>query len=344
MKSPFQYVHRMVVPVYRAVAVVTLYAVLACVLSWGFVMSFYALNKSWAAPVIISPTNDKILDLTSKIVTSEQTLAALTVDRDRQNGSLDDMRKTVNELNKLDSRFQSAIHTQDSNNLVDGPLLSSLNDQKKQDNVQTATVMTEIAGVEKQIDIDLKAGLIAKTDATVAKAALNQDKLAFTDSKVTEVLLRDNVRQKTSPDVSVIDTLAKEAELKSGATQLEILIRAGETQLQSDVIQITQIQGAMALAKDSPYFLATVAKVQFAFVPYANEDNAKIGTPVYDCYLNMILCRKVGTVQRIFKDEETITHPIFRTEVRGTMVQLELSDVAAAKDTVLFLGHKPLLF
>lgn len=343
-KDIFQKLHRLVVPVYRGVAVLTLYGVLLLVVSWGFVMIFYAANSSWSAPIIISPTNDKILAMTARIVASQQVLASLTVDRDHQLDSLGDMKKTALTLNRLDGQFQSAITTQEHNNKTDGPELFDLNQQKKSDNEQTLSVMSEIAGVEAQIDKDLKAGLIGKADAALAKAALNQNKLTFTDSKVTEVLLRDNVRQKTSKDVSVIDTLSKEAQLKSAAVQLQILIRTGETQLQSDLIQIKQLNEAIATAKSSPYFLATNEKVQFAFVPYANQAHAKVGAPVYGCYLNMLLCRKVGNVKTIFKDEETITHPVFRTDVRGFMVQLELTDNETAKDQVLFLGYKPLLF
>ena len=45
-------VYKSVVTVYRIFAIITLYLVLVGVLAYGFVMGFYALNTSWAAPVI----------------------------------------------------------------------------------------------------------------------------------------------------------------------------------------------------------------------------------------------------------------------------------------------------
>lgn len=76
-------VYKSVVTVYRIFAILTLYIVLAGVLAYGFVMGFYALNTSWAAPVILSPADDKSLDFTEKLVTSRQTLEDLNVDEKR---------------------------------------------------------------------------------------------------------------------------------------------------------------------------------------------------------------------------------------------------------------------
>ena len=47
--------YKPVIALYRMFAILTLYAVLTGVLAYGFVMGFYALNTSWAAPVILSP-------------------------------------------------------------------------------------------------------------------------------------------------------------------------------------------------------------------------------------------------------------------------------------------------
>jgi hypothetical protein len=156
--------------------------------------------------------------------------------------------------------------------------------------------------------------------------------------------MRDNIRQKTSDHVNTVDELSKEAELKSNIVQLEILIKSGEAQLRFDLQQIDQLNTAIATARNSPYFLATKGEVQFAFVPYSNQAEAKPGAAVYGCYLNMAVCRRVGTVKQVFKDEETINHPVFKTAIRGFMVQLSLTNAEAAKDSTLFLGHKPLLF
>ena len=68
------------------------------------------------------------------------------------------------------------------------------------------------------------------------------------------------------------------------------------------------------------------------------------GAAIYDCYLNMILCRKVGTVKQIFPGEEQAIHPIFKTQIRGFLIQMNLDNAEAAKSKTVFLGSKPVLF
>ena len=84
----------------------------------------------------------------------------------------------------------------------------------------------------------------------------------------------------------------------------------------------------------------------FAFVPYDNTASAVAGSAVYDCYLNMVVCRKVGEVKQIFTGEQQATHPIFKTQIRGFLIQMNLDPDHAnsAKSKTVFLGRKPLLF
>jgi hypothetical protein len=58
----------------------------------------------------------------------------------------------------------------------------------------------------------------------------------------------------------------------------------------------------------------------------------------------MVLCRKVGTVKQIFAGEQVINHPIFKTQVRGLTILMNLSRPESAKSETVFLGRKPLLF
>jgi hypothetical protein len=85
-------------------------------------------------------------------------------------------------------------------------------------------------------------------------------------------------------------------------------------------------------------------RIYFAFVPYDDQANATPGSPIYDCYLNMIACRKVGTVGQIFPGEQQATHPIFKTQIRGFLIQMDLDHPESAKSKTVFMGKKPLLF
>jgi hypothetical protein len=335
-----------VVTIYRIFAIVTLYTVLAGVLAYGFVMGFYALNTSWAAPVILSPTDDKSLDFTEKLVTSRQTLEELNVDKKRMEGGIDEMNRHRAALVALQPELRAAIVREKKHNQATGPRLLELDKQKQADNVKTQAVMAQVKEVESAIDKDLAAGLITKGDAATQRAALNQAESSSTDSKISEVLLTDTVLEKTTTDTKSLDVLDKQAELISEIAQLDIAIGVAQKQVHEETQQIDRLKQALTTAKLTPYYLTVSgdSTVYFAFVPYDNRSNVSVGTGVYDCLLNMAVCKKVGTVKGIFTGEEHAIHPIFRTDIRGFLIQMQLSHPESAKSKTLFLNRKPLFF
>jgi hypothetical protein len=119
-----------------------------------------------------------------------------------------------------------------------------------------------------------------------------------------------------------------------------------QKQIYEETKQIDRLKQALTTAKQTPYYLSVSGNnaVYFAFVPYDNQSSAAIGSAVYDCYLNMILCRKVGTVKQIFAGEEHAIHPIFRTDIRGFLIQMQLDHSESAKSKTVFLNRKPLFF
>src|SRR5580700_3978459 len=238
-------VYKSVVTVYRIFAIVTLYAVLAGVLAYGFVMGFYALNSSWAAPVILSPTDDKSLDFTEKLVTSKQTLEDLNVDVRRLDGGVEEMNQHRDALLALEPELRAAITREKKHNQATGPQLAELDKQKQADNVKTQAVMKQIKEVEAAIDKDLAAGLITKGDAATQRASLNQAESSYTDSKINELLLTDSVLEKTATGTKSMDVLDKQAELASEIAQLDIAIAVAQKQIQEETQQISRLKQAL---------------------------------------------------------------------------------------------------
>jgi len=338
--------YKSVVTVYRIFAILTLYLVLAGVVAYGFVMGFYALNTSWAGPVILSPADDKSLDFTEKLVTSRQTLEDLNVDTKRLTDGVAEMTKHRSALEALEPELRTAIAREKQHNLATGPELMELDKQKQADNLKTQAVMAQVKEVEAAIDKDLAAGLITKGDAATQRAALNQVQSSYTDSRIGAVLLTDNILEKTTTDTRTLDVLDKQAELISEIAQLDIAIGVAQKQIYEEAKQIDRLKQALTTAKETPYYLSVSGNnaVYFAFVPYDNQSSAAIGSSVYDCYLNMVLCRKVGTVKQIFAGEEHAIHPIFRTDIRGFLIQMQLDHPESAKSKTVFLNRKPLFF
>ena len=159
-------------------------------------------------------------------------------------------------------------------------------------------------------------------------------------------MLSDSVLDKTTIGTKSLDVVEKQAELRSNIAQLDVTLSVAEKQLAEDNRQADRLHDAIEIAKQSPYYLNATGdkRLYFAFVPYDNQANATMGAPIYDCYLNMVLCRKVGTVKQIFLGEQVISHPIFKTQVRGLTILMNLSHPESAKSQTVFLGRKPILF
>ena len=338
--------YQLVLTLYRIFAIAVLYLVLFGILAYAWIMGFYAVNTSWAAPVILSAADEKSLDFREKLVTSQQTIEDLKVDSQKLQTGLTEMKDHRGALLALAPQLRDAIARENAHNRATGPELSQLDQQKQADNTKTQKVLAQLKEVEPNINKDLAAGLITKGDAATQLSALNQAQGAYTDSRIAEILLTDSVLDKTTTNTNTLNVLEKQAELQSEVAQLDIAISVADKQLFEESRQIVRLREAITTAKQSPYYLNASGgqTLYFAFVPYDNQAHAVVGGPIYDCYLNMILCRHVGTVKQIFAGEEQAIHPIFKTQIRGFLIQMTLDHVESAKSKTIFLGRKPVLF
>jgi hypothetical protein len=200
------------------------------------------------------------------------------------------------------------------------------------------------ATVEQSIRKDLKAGLITKAAATASLAQLNQSRNDLTDSNIAAAELQGTILEKKTSVQTDIDSFSKQVDLRSKIATLDMEVTLAMEQVSTDQQQIERIKAAVSVATDSPYFASVSggAPVYLAFVPYDNEKHIAVGEPIYDCYLNFIGCRYVGAIKHVYKNEEKVNNPIFRTEMRGFVVQLDLTDTSVIRSKTLFVGGKPL--
>jgi len=330
---------------YRVCAIFLLYAVLAGVLGYVGIMGLYAVNTSWIAPVVLSPSDDKSLNLTEWLLTTQSTIENLTLDVKRENDSVAEMKRHQATLLALEPELELAMQRESKNNAVAGPELASLGQRKHADNVRMRAVLGQLADFEADTNKELAAGLITKKDATSQLAAVNQVQIGYTDSQIGEVLLKDNILQKNTIDTKALDVLDKKAALQSQIAQLDIAIAVAEKQSQTESANIERLKTAVATVTQTPYYIVkSGAKTStFAFVPYDNKGAITTGVLVYDCYFKVLGCRAVGTIKQVFAAEEHAAHPIFRTDMRGFLVQLDLDNQESAKSKTLFVNRKPLL-
>jgi hypothetical protein len=329
---------------YRVCALFMLYAVLAGVLGYICVMGLYAVNTSWVAPVVISLSDDKSLSLTASLLATQSTIDTLTLDVQRQTDSVAEMKTHLATLLSLEPALAVAIVRENRHNAVALRELATLEAQKRSDNARALEGLDRIAELEASTNRELAAGLITKTEALAQLTSINQAHGVYTDSQIGEVLLKDNMFQKSPVDTRSLDILDRKAALRSQIAQLNTAIVLAGAQRDMESAQIQRLKSSLGAMVQTPYYVVRSegTKTTFAFVPYDNKGGITIGVPVYDCYLKVVLCRAVGTVTQAFNSEEHGSHPIFRTDLRGFIIQLALDNQESAKSKTLFVNKKPL--
>jgi hypothetical protein len=338
-------INNSVLTLYRIFAVVSLYAVLAGVLVFASVAGFYAVSDSWVAPIILNQTDKDTLDLNGKLLNANNTANTFKLDIAKLQQTGAEARNHKAALESLRPAIDAAITREKRYNQESGPVLVNLDQQKNSDIVRTQQMLNEMAKVNVMIDKELSAGLIDKTDAIQAKMVYVKSVGDLTDSRIATTLLKDNIQDKTVSTTRYLETLNKKAELESEIATLGITISTAEKQIATEQAELDQFNGALEAAKTTPYWVAMQGgNVNVALVPYDNRSVVALGAPVYDCHLSFVFCRQVGTVKTTFAGEQHGTHPIFRTDLRGFLAELQLSDAESAKSRTLFVGSKPLFF
>jgi len=239
-RKPLQLIaYKVTLALYRTFAILTLYAVLIGILAYAFVMGFYAINTSWAAPVILSASDEKSLDFMQKLVISRQSIEDLKVDVVRQQTTLAEMDRYRASLLALDRELQTAIASKQAHDQLTGPELAELDRQKQADNRMTQELLVQIHQIETQINSDLAAGLITKGDAATQLAALNHANTDYTDSRIADVMLDDSILDKTTVGTKTLEALEKQAELRSDIAQLDVTLSVAENSCRKTTGKLT---------------------------------------------------------------------------------------------------------
>jgi urease accessory protein UreF len=337
-----QFLYKSYVSMYRVVAMVALYGMLLGIGAYASTMAFYALNSNWVAPITISPSNEKILSMTQQVVSSQQALDTLALQTKSLELGLREMTSRRVTLQQLATELGDALNTERAANTDMGQNLKTLAGRKQEDIVKTQELLGNIEKQRADIEHNLSVGLITKSEAMAQEQSLAEFQNTLTDNQIATVMLQDSVRQKLTRDLSAVDSITKSVELQSEIQQLDVQIATTEAQVKNNAVEAEKIAHALKVAHDSPYLVASESThpVDFAFVSYDNAVNE--GEVVLDCRLSFLMCHQVGTVARVFGEEEQATHPIFRSPIRGYMVQLALNDPSAAKSKTLFVGNAPL--
>lgn len=311
--------------VYRTMALIVISGSLFFLVGWAFVLLFFLFNNTWIAPTILSTTSDKMLQFQTAYQGAVQNYETVKVAESQAERDLEFANNNARELHALGKQMETYM----KRTVV-------LNGRQKQgDLTGSYAMLKELDVVKQQTEQSRKAGLITNEDAVQTIATIQQFHNSTTDSDITSGTT--DITMNTAR-VTLIGQIA----------QADNDVHTKQETLVATKISLNLAKTVVQALEDSAYLRAMHGGSNLAFIPYDNLHAAKIGASVYDCALTIIVCHKVGTVTKVFKDEQLIDFPLFNVKLsrtaRGVFVEMEMTHPEAMKSTIVFVGGKPLFF
>ncbi|MCB9558944.1 MAG: hypothetical protein H6708_00890 [Kofleriaceae bacterium] len=342
-----QQTQKMLVNTYRALGFAVLTIIVVVLIGYIATSVFYFVSDSWIQPMAVSASDERVLALQAQVAEQENV-------RDRMAAELAHADRYIAVQQDYQAEFAAAIRAdlEGRRNALDrarslAHQYGSARRKVERNNAAFANAS------KKRMAQEYAAGLIDRSEMLSGKYQVAQ---------ITTSNLSLAERQ------AEYETRAADLEAEANALDAILTEKGGDGALSYDVLKIKQeyalqrletakaIENRKALQaglarqdaildglRQSPWLRAIDDGASVAFVPYGNLHNVKAGTPLYACKLEMIICHRVGKVLEVLPGEVSFKHPHREKMLRGQMVEVELSDGAAAEQDTLFVGGRPLL-
>ncbi len=339
---------------YRWLAVALLGTVLSFAAGTLFLVVFYMINSSWGAPVVVTKANPRVVALSAATLQARQARDNLTIELKDNQGVRVDLVKQLGWYDTMLARYGEALKAQQGSDSAMAEKLASLKAEKEALGAKMEAIVAQNEKAGHEIDKELRAGLITRDSALQARAQLVKGEESLTANRVSLAGLENQIAQLTTgvstmkggADSPVaLEVLARVNMLNQQRAEGRQALAKLDAQTAAKTGELSDVQKLLAQLSSSAFYIVSSDEKtthQFAFVPYENEKAVAPGVPVYACKLKLVWCSKVGTVRTVTHDEEKARHPLFPNDVRGFLVELDLKDKAAAKETVIFFGSRPL--
>lgn len=346
---------RAVVSAYRGLGFVILTIIVVVLVGYIGTSIFYMVSDSWIEPMVVSPTDERVLTLKSE-------LAEKTTMRDKVALELQHTERFIAAQQDFQGEFVKAVKADLAERKTTLRRLRALASGYAGERSRIRRSNREFARQSKaQMHKEYAARLIDRSEYLQGAFQLGQ--IATSNLSLAERQAEFETRAaELDGEARALGAILsqKQAEADTGEGSLSYEVLKVKQEYDSSRLETQKAIESRAALKESlarydaiitsikrsPYLRAADHTADVAFVPYANLDEVSAGAPVFACALEMIACREVGTVRELLPGEVTYKHPFREKDLRGQMVELDLDDedADAVAKSVLFVGGKPMLF
>jgi hypothetical protein len=338
---------KLIVSTYRLIGFAILTLIVVVLVGYIGQSIFYYLNKTWIAPVAISPTDEKVIAARTQL-SAQQDL------RERTAAELAQAELVINTHKAFQNEFAKAIKGDRADRVAALERLKQLAGTAAAARTEIHKATNDFAESSKdKMAKEWEAGLIDRSSMLSGKYQIAQissqslglaEKQAEYEQRAAELAsqaaaLEGMVNGKGGAALSY-DVLKIKREYEQ--SRLDLAKALGDQKVLTS--SLGRIDQTINDLKGSAYLRAMSDEATVALVPYSNLERAKPGTPVYACRASFIWCHEVGKVKEVLRGEVSFKHPRRDAQLRGQMLEIQLNEKGASTEDILFIGRKPLGF
>jgi hypothetical protein len=350
--------NKVLVNLYKFVGLITLAAILVGLASFFVVNLFYLVNDTWMAPVILSPSHDRVVNLRSQLAQQAYQREKLDGERLELEAQLRQADRAILERERFLEMLDMVVEREREQTNDQVAALRKMHKTMGGAQRRLSRSGSEYGAFEAHLLEQHKKGrLIDKEAYTRGQYLLSQVQLTGATAKERALDLEWRARELELRSAS-LDAFLGKGGVVATRDGLELVRQAEEARLQLAALRENHVSltaqlglidksaarydALLADIQQSPYLRAVEGRVTIAFVPYDNLDNVDKGDTIYGCHLHLVACTQVGTVESVLDGEVAAKHPLDNRDVRGLMVEIRVQDPDWARDATLFSGRRPL--
>lgn len=336
-----------------ATRIVALFALVSIVLVFGYALGLahHALTDAWVAPLELSPDNEKIFDLRTRLIKEKADRARLGAELSGIDEELRASDIASERLKSLATRHRDALTW---TTRAEGTEVSDLRAEIANLESQQ-TLLTSLEADERRFlarsSANRDAGMITDADYEREAASVRQLQVSVRDGDLQLARARAALAQASSRGLALWSASAGSRDVGPVSPDVikfyddDVRIELEIVKLEAEKRSALARQAAGRAAADDmdrllgdlqsrPLYRATQSDTDLAFVSYEHLKRVAVGDDVFACTWSVFNCRATGVVSEIVPGE-VITQDPWGELTRGQYIVLSMRDRTALHERLL---------
>ena len=349
-------VNGLVVSAYKVVGFAVLGTILFGLASFLFTTLYYTLSSSWMTPMVLSPSDPRVLQLNSQYASEKAARDGVATQRLELAARLEDARRTVASEEAFQASFDEAMRADLADRDAELAGFERLLADLRRTRREVTSASRDFAAVSRgELEQQAAARLIDRDQEVKGGYELGQiaaanlglhEKNAELDARIATLrravsslrsargdrraMSYDVLHMQHERDLSVLASRKAADEGDALGKSLEMVDRT-----------VADYDAQLARIEKAPYLTAADRSVSTGFVPYDNVGHLGVGDAVFSCAASVFWCKRIGRVEEVLGGEVIGRDPLHDRELRGVLVRLKLDDGSAVQKAVLHLKRAP---